>query len=88
MTHEHPLLAEIRHAVAATGAHRHHWGELRRAAFPVTSWEGLEAWCAENQIACEIAFSQASMTAEVQFLRLAKAPAKVQEPGPALESPA
>lgn len=73
MNDEHPLLGAIRAAVGETGVHLQHWGQLRREAFPATSWTGLQAWCAQNTIACELAFSQSSKKAEVQFRRLKKA---------------
>lgn len=67
MTNDHPLLNGIRAAIDAAGVHSEHWGSLRRAAFPGTSWEGLKAWCAEHAIECEMGFTHASKAAEVQF---------------------
>lgn len=74
MTHEHALLAAIRAGVEATGWHLQRWGELRREVFPgETSWLGLKAWCAANEMECELAFSQSSKAAEVQFRRQRRA---------------
>ena len=72
MTDEHPLLAAIRAAVSDNGAHSHHWGELRREVFADTSWMGLKTWCANNTIACELAYSESSRSAHVQFRRLTR----------------
>lgn len=73
MTEEHPLLAAIRNAVAASGVHSQHWGELRRTVFPDTSWAGLKAWCTDNTFVCELALNQSSRDAQVQFRRQKKA---------------
>lgn len=68
MTTEHPLLATIRTAILGSGTHLEHWGSLRREVFSgETAWAGLKAWCAENAIDCELAFSQSSKAAQVQF---------------------
>jgi hypothetical protein len=73
MTTEHSLLSGIRDAIAATGWHSHGWGELRREVFPgPESWPGLKAWCAENAIECQLAYSQSSKGTEVQFRRRRK----------------
>ncbi len=70
MNHEHVLLSGIRDAVAASGNHTAHWGDLRRAAFPTSSWDGLKAWCAENALVCDLSYTQSSRSAQVQFRRL------------------
>jgi hypothetical protein len=68
MTNEHSLLASIRAAIEAAGTHSYRWGALRREVFPgIDSWLGLKAWCAENSYECELAYSQSSKNAEVQF---------------------
>lgn len=70
MTTEHSLLASIRAAIGTSGTHTQHWGALRREVFPgESSWAGLKAWCAENDIECDLAFTQSSKAAEVQFRR-------------------
>lgn len=74
MTQDHELLAQIRAGIQATGTHRHHWGELRREVFPgQVAWLSLKAWCADNQLECELVFGQSSKAAEVQFSRQRKA---------------
>lgn len=73
MTNDHPLLTGIRAALATSGVHSQHWGDLRRGAFPETSWDGLKAWCAEHTIECELSFSQSSKDAQVQFRRMRRA---------------
>jgi hypothetical protein len=75
MAEEHSLLVAIRAGVEATGWHLQRWGQLRREVFPGTSWTGLKAWCAANAMECELAFSQSSKSAEVQFRRQRKAAA-------------
>lgn len=78
MTEEHSLLAAIRAGVEATGWHLQRWGELRREVFPgATSWRGLKAWCAANEMECELAFGQSSKSAEVQFRRQRRTVASV-----------
>ena len=73
MTNDHPLLAGIRAGINETGAHSHHWGELRREVFPgETSWISLKAWCAENAFECDMTFNQASKGSHVQFRKLRK----------------
>jgi hypothetical protein len=68
MTTEHSLLASIRAAIGATGTCSQHWGVLRREVFPGEgSWLGLKAWCAENAMECDLAYTQSSKSAEVQF---------------------
>ena len=83
MANEHHLLAVIRARILESGSHRHHWGELRREVFPAQlAWLSLKAWCAENNIDCELVFGQSSRAAEVQFCRQRKAvnaPAPVRE---------
>ncbi len=74
MAQDHELLAQIRAGIQATGTHRHHWGELRREVFPgQIAWLSLKAWCADNQLECELVFGQSSKAAEVQFSRQRKA---------------
>jgi hypothetical protein len=76
MTNDHPLLTAIREALQVTGTHLHHWGELRREVFPgETAWTALKAWCADNQFACDLAYSQSSKGTQVQFRKLTKAAA-------------
>lgn len=78
MSQDHPLLAGIRAAIDATGTHTHHWGQLRREVFPgLSSWLGLKAWCAQNAYECELAFSQSSKSAQVQFRRQGKASLRI-----------
>lgn len=73
MNIDHPLLSDIRARVETDGAYAHHWGELRREVFPgIDSWLGLKAWCAENGLDCELAYTQASKSAQVQFRKLRK----------------
>jgi hypothetical protein len=73
MNIDHPLLNGIRTNIDTTGSYSHHWGELRREVFPgVDSWLGLKAWCAENALECELAYSQSSKGTHVQFRRLRK----------------
>jgi hypothetical protein len=70
MTTEHSVLASIRAAIGASGTHSQHWGALRREVFAgEASWAGLKAWCAENGFECDLAFTQASKSAEVIFRR-------------------
>jgi hypothetical protein len=83
MTTEHPLLAGIRESVRANGVVSRHWGELRREVFPgQPAWINLRAWCADNELVCELIVGESSREAEVQFCKaqltaqdaLAKAP--------------
>ena len=68
------LLAAAREAVQAKGTYVTSWSGLRQSHFPGTSgWTKLQAWCAENEIGCEICYGQSSRTAEVQFRRLTAA---------------
>jgi hypothetical protein len=76
MTTEHPVLAGIRDSVRANGSHTCHWGNLRRDVFPgKAAWIELRAWCAENDLECQLSFGEASKHAEVHFIRAIKLPA-------------
>lgn len=80
MTTEHSVLAGIRDSVCANGSHTCHWGNLRREVFPgQTAWISLRAWCAENDLECQLSFGESSRDAEVHFLKAIKvrAPAAV-----------
>ena len=73
MNIDHPLLNGIRTNMDTRGSYSHHWGELRREVFPgVDSWLGLKAWCSENELECELTYSQSSKGTHVQFRRLRK----------------
>ena len=79
MATEHPVLTGIRDSVLAKGSHTCHWGNLRREVFPAdpTAWVTLRAWCAGNDLECQLSFGESSKQAEVHFLkaiRLAPAP--------------
>ena len=72
-TPDHPLLAKILASVSPTNAFNCHWGQLRREVFPgEDSWTRLKAWAAAHNLECELAFSQSSKGAEVQFRRLGR----------------
>jgi hypothetical protein len=61
-------LAAILAATTASGWHQCNWSELRASSFPgVGGWAALKTWCGEHDLDCQICFSQASRTAEVQF---------------------
>lgn len=65
------FLAEILRVVPASGSYALRWAWLRRTNFPgPDSWSALKAWCARNDMSCEIGFSQSSKDAEVQFRSL------------------
>lgn len=67
------MLTNIRTALEAGGTHSQHWGELRREVFSgEESWANLKAWCEDNAYECELAFSQSSKAAHVQFRRKRK----------------
>lgn len=65
----HPALQEILDGVGVTGWHVCRWSALRSSVYPNASdgWAQLKAWCAENELACEICYSQSSKKSEVQF---------------------
>ncbi|HUS25077.1 MAG TPA: hypothetical protein VM369_09015 [Candidatus Binatia bacterium] len=70
MSEEHPFLARVRAAIAATGWHTEHWGALRREVFPgAAAWSLLQQWCMANVIVCELTFGESSKSACVQFRR-------------------
>jgi hypothetical protein len=70
---EHPLLANIRAGIGATGWHTQRWAELRREVFPgEASWPELKSWCDANEFDCQMGFTQSSRAAEVQFSKLRK----------------
>ena len=79
MTTEHPVLTGIRDGVRAKGSHTCHWGNLRREVFPAqAAWIELRAWCAENDLECQLSFGEASKEAEVHFIKAIKLPEAAQ----------
>jgi hypothetical protein len=72
-TTEHPVLAKILASLSSSHTCNHHWGQLRREAFPgEDSWARLRAWAAAHKLECAITYSQSSKGAEVQFFKLGK----------------
>jgi len=83
MTTEHPVLTGIREGVRANGSHRCHWGNLRREVFPdQAAWISLRAWCAENDLECQLSFGESSRQAEVHFIKSVKFAAPASAPAP------
>jgi hypothetical protein len=68
---DHPLLADIRHNVLASGSCTCQWGELRREVFPEQpAWNNLRAWAVENGMECEFCASEESRGSEVRFVKV------------------
>jgi hypothetical protein len=75
MSTDHPVLASIREHVLSSGSYTCHWGKLRREVFEAQpAWINLRAWCAANDLECDLCFGESSKQAEVHFRKAGPAP--------------